>query len=64
MQEIEQLATRREWQDLIESNGLRVRHVYKYNPSPPTASLKYRLIRPFIPLNLSYSFVFICDRAS
>ena len=62
-QAIDRLATREEWRNLIEENGLRVRKIWKYNYKSPKASLKYKIIRPFIPLNLSYCFLFSCVRA-
>lgn len=62
VQEIDRWATRKEWEDLLESNGLKVEKVLKYNYKTPKDPLKYRLLRPFIPLNLSYSFLFICKK--
>jgi hypothetical protein len=51
------------WVDLIEKNNLKVLKANKFNPKWPLQSLghlAYRIARPFIPLNLSYAFVFTC----
>lgn len=62
-QEIERLATREEWGAMIEEAGLTVESVHKYNYKSPHASWKYRLIRPVIPCNLSYCFLFVCRKS-
>ena len=74
-QVVERFATRHEWRDLLEEGGLKVRRTYKYNYRFPRSrddwhwyrqhprKLLYLLTAPFIPFNLSYSFLFICDRA-
>lgn len=62
VQEIDRWATKKEWMSLLEKNGLKVEKVFKYNYKTPKDPLKYRLIRPFIPLNLSYCFLFICRK--
>jgi SAM-dependent methyltransferase len=71
-QEIERFGTIGEWRDLIEENGLHVERVHKYNlclPRTPhdwkwyiRSPLKfaYPLTSPFVPLNLSYSFLYLC----
>ncbi|MGQ9617987.1 MAG: class I SAM-dependent methyltransferase [Candidatus Aminicenantia bacterium] len=61
-QPIDRWATKKEWIDLLEKNGLNVEKVLKHNYSTPKDPLKYRLLRPFIPLNLSYSFLFVCSK--
>ena len=61
-QKIDRWASKEEWSRLIEQNGFRIETVYKYNYKTPADSWKYRLIRPFIPLNLSYCFLFICSK--
>ncbi len=68
-QAIEQDCTRKEWQELFEENGLIIDKVLKYNQTPYPGLRKlsiyylvYCLIYPFIPLNLSYCFVFICKK--
>lgn len=61
-QKVDRPATRNAWQCLFERNGLDVETVHKYNYRSPRASWKYRLIRPLIPLNLSYCFLFLCRK--
>jgi ubiquinone/menaquinone biosynthesis C-methylase UbiE len=73
-QEIERFATRSEWRNLLESNGLQVVRVYKYNRRLPVsiydvqwylsrpARILKLLIAPLVPLNLSYSFIFLCRK--
>lgn len=62
VQEIDRWATRKEWEELLEKNGLKVEKTLKYNYKTPQDSLKYRILRPFIPLNLSYCFLFLCRK--
>lgn len=71
-QMIERFATRGQWRDLLEENGLQVLETYKYNLRFPRSlsdirwysrqplKLAYALASPITPLNLSYSFLFIC----
>jgi SAM-dependent methyltransferase len=61
--------TRKGWEELFEKNGLKVLNCYKYNTiwastkvSSVTKILYNYLLKPFIPLNLSYSFLFICEK--
>jgi len=73
-QAIERFATLGEWKDLIEQNGFKVTRVYKYNMCFPRTledlrwyrrfprKVIYFLLSPITPLNLSYSFLFICQR--
>lgn len=61
-QKIDRWATREEWRQLLTQNGLVIKNIYKYNYKTPADSWKYRLIRPFIPFNLSYCFLFICAK--
>ncbi|MDH4197002.1 MAG: class I SAM-dependent methyltransferase [Candidatus Aminicenantes bacterium] len=63
-QEVDRWATRGEWTQLLVENGLRVLSVLKYNYRARKAPLKYRLIRPFIPRDLSYCFLFVCRKAA
>ncbi len=63
-QAVDRWATRNEWARLIEQNGLKVTRVLKYNYGARESPLKYKLVRPFIPLHLSYCFLFVCRRAS
>ncbi len=74
-QEIERFGTIGEWRDLIEENGLRVEKVYKYNLCFPRTEhdwrwylrsplkFAYPLTSPFVPLNLAYSFLYLCRAA-
>lgn len=73
-QPIQRYAARQEWQQLLESNGLVVDKTIKYEIERPrtlTDSLSYLrhpkrllkfLITPFIPLNLTFCFVFFCHK--
>jgi len=74
-QPLERFATYGEWRDLLIQGGLIVEKCLKYNfiiPSTTDDFLRhiknYRklllaLIAPFIPFNLSYSFLFICKKS-
>lgn len=62
-QAVDRWATRNEWVRLLEENGLKVTRVLKYNYRAREAPFKYKLVRPFIPLHLSYCFLFVCRRA-
>jgi ubiquinone/menaquinone biosynthesis C-methylase UbiE len=75
-QDFERFATRLEWQTMLESNGLQVESVHKFNVGFARAFKKGRegfwyiynsIYRVFgerwIPLNLSYNLVFICRKA-
>lgn len=59
-QPIDRRATRAAWTRLLEENGLAVLRTLKYNYRARHAPLKYKAVRPFIPLNLSYCFLFVC----
>ncbi|HAW59562.1 MAG TPA: hypothetical protein DCX03_11240 [Bacteroidales bacterium] len=73
-QPIERFATINEWGDLIKANGLKINKVYRYNILFPRniEDFKYMkakpkrfiasLLSPFIPFNLSYSFLYICEK--
>ncbi|MGQ0601017.1 MAG: methyltransferase domain-containing protein [Anaerolineales bacterium] len=73
-QTIERFATFREWWDLLEDGGLHVLEAHKYNFAFPRSradmnwyrqhprKLLYLAASPFIPRNLSYSFLYICRR--
>jgi SAM-dependent methyltransferase len=73
-QPIERFATYGEWKDLLEQGGLNVRSRYKYNFRFPrtrndwhwyfrhSRKFLYLAVSPFIPFNLSYSFLYICTR--
>jgi len=74
-QPLERFATFGEWRDLLEAGGLRVERFYKYNFLLPRSRddwewylrrprrLLYLIIAPFIPFNLSYSFLYVCRAA-
>ncbi len=71
-QKIERFATAGQWQSLIEENGFRVVHTYRYNMIFPRSAadwawyrrfprkIVYPLLSPITPFNLSYSFLYIC----
>lgn len=73
-QPIQRYAARYEWQDLIESHGLRVLETHKYECEWPLSwtdwqaylrrpkALVRLLLTPLLPLNWANSFVYICGR--
>ncbi|RMF29430.1 MAG: class I SAM-dependent methyltransferase [Chloroflexi bacterium] len=73
-QTIERFATAGEWRDLIQAHGFQVIRAYKYNLCLPRSWADLRwyarfprklisaLLSPLTPFNLSYSFLFICER--
>jgi ubiquinone/menaquinone biosynthesis C-methylase UbiE len=71
-QEVEKFATAKQWRHLLESNGLIVDKVVKYNQKKewlPEIGFKrslrnfaINLIRPLVPLNLSKHFMFSCRK--
>lgn len=73
-QPIQRYAARQEWADMLERNGLRVLHTHKYEIETPRhkkdwlAYLRHpkklvRLaLRPFVPTNLAFCFVFTCHK--
>ena len=74
-QEYERFATRIEWEDFLNRNGLTVVEVRKYNVGFARAFRKgrevfwffynvfYRLFKDFwIPVNLSYNLIFVCKK--
>ncbi len=61
-QKMDRWATKAEWVELIEGNGLKVNKILKYNYKSSNTPLKYKILRPFIPLNLSYCFLFVCRK--
>lgn len=73
-QVIERFATKKEWKDLLENNGLKVRKIYRYNFLFPHTKKDLRylvkrpkrilgiMVSPLIPKNLSYSFLYICQK--
>jgi ubiquinone/menaquinone biosynthesis C-methylase UbiE len=75
-QPIQRYAARYEWHDLLEENGLTVIKTLKYERERPRTWLDFWayvrypkqmirfLLSPVIPLNLAWSFVFVCQKAS
>jgi SAM-dependent methyltransferase len=75
-QPIQRYAARFEWQDLLQSAGLRVIRTHKYECERPRSwadlarylrrpkALARLLLTPFIPLNLANSFVYICQKGT
>lgn len=61
-QMLDRWATRREWAEMLRHNGLQVEKVRKHNYSSRRSPLLYKITRPFIPLNLSYCFLFHCRK--
>jgi ubiquinone/menaquinone biosynthesis C-methylase UbiE len=73
-QPIEKPMAKNEWRDLFISEGLRLLGIYKYNGFYPffakgtfkVKSLKKYLLglvnRYLVPFNLSYSFVYVCEK--
>lgn len=61
-QEVDRWATRREWSNLLSGSGLEIEKVLKHNYSSRRSPLPYKIARPFIPLNLSYCFLFLCRK--
>jgi len=74
-QPLERFAAFADWAELLERNGLKVCQNYKYNFMFPRSRLDweyyrrfphkllYLIVSPFIPFNLSYSFLYICQKA-
>lgn len=58
-QDIERLATAKEWKCLLEDNGLIADKMVKYNQKK---GFFINLVRPFVPFNLSKHFMYICSR--
>ncbi len=75
-QPIQRYAARYEWQDLLQENGLTVEKTIKYEREWPRTKHDFMnyvrhpkqiirlLLTPFVPLNMAWSFVFICRRTS
>lgn len=76
LQDFERFATRSEWEHLLAQNGLCVLSVHKYDTGMARAykqgneifwylyNILFRLFGRWIPLNLTYSFIFICEPGS
>jgi ubiquinone/menaquinone biosynthesis C-methylase UbiE len=74
-QPIQRYGTRRQWQQLLEDNGLAVRQLFGYHRALPRTRrdwlwylrrphklLASLLVIPLIPLNLASNLVFICEK--
>lgn len=61
-QPLERLATKTEWQQLLENNGLKVERIFAYNYKTEKDPWLYRLLLPFIPFNLAYCFLYECQK--
>jgi ubiquinone/menaquinone biosynthesis C-methylase UbiE len=73
LQDFERFATRAEWERLLAENGLQVLSVHKYDTGMARVYKKgnqvfwylynifFRLFGRWIPLNLTYTFIFICE---
>ncbi len=67
----ERFGTKMQWRRLLEQSGLHVTSVHKYNTirASKKVGLGFRLvynfiIRPFLPSNLSYGWMFLCVKSS
>lgn len=72
-QPIQRYGARQDWTVLLERNGLSIKRVIKYERAWPRTRLDWKhtlrhprdlvrlLISPFLPTNLSYAFIFICE---
>jgi ubiquinone/menaquinone biosynthesis C-methylase UbiE len=63
-QPLERFAALEEWRALLEDHGLEVTQVVRHNNtgvfSRAVFRWVWRLTRPYIPLRMSYQFVFLC----
>ena len=76
LQDFERFATRVEWERLLAENGLPARSVHKYDTGMARVykkgneffwylyNISFRLFGRWIPLNLTYTFIFICEPGS
>lgn len=75
LQDFEQFATRREWEGMLARSGLRVRATFKYDTGwariyRPGRTLAWTIYNAlfrvlgdwWIPLNLTYTFIFVCSK--
>jgi hypothetical protein len=75
-QPLERFAAFADWAALLERNGLKICRGYKYNFMFPRSRLDweyycrfprkllYLAVSPFIPFNFSYSFLYLCRKAT
>jgi ubiquinone/menaquinone biosynthesis C-methylase UbiE len=74
LQDYERFATRREWENLFVANGLRICSVHKYDTGMAQIyrpgrevfwtfyNIMFKLFgNRWIPFNLTYTFIFICE---
>jgi ubiquinone/menaquinone biosynthesis C-methylase UbiE len=73
LQDYERFATRVEWERMLTENGMRVCGVHKYDTGMARIhkpgnevfwylyNIFFRLFGRWIPLNLTYTFIFICE---
>ena len=73
-QPIQRYAARAEWQDILNENGLEVTNVNRYEIEFPRTGTDWAayfkspkklvrlLVRPLVPLNLSFCFIFTCRK--
>lgn len=74
VQPIQRYAARQEWTDMLENNGLRVIKTQKYEIERPRTQADWQLyfrrpkkllrlgLRPFVPVNLAFCFLFTCHK--
>jgi SAM-dependent methyltransferase len=74
-QPLERFAAFNDWRDLLEDNGLKLQHAFKYNFVFPKnkadwawykanpRKLLYWAASQAIPFNFSYSFLYVCGKA-
>jgi SAM-dependent methyltransferase len=74
-QPVQRCGARADWTRLLEANGLTVKHTIKYERPFPRVKADWiyyarrpkeilRLIAtPFVPLNLAFHFLFVCERS-
>jgi SAM-dependent methyltransferase len=64
----ETLRTPGGWRELLEDAGLAVESISKWNRIyasqrvPPTVKRAWNMAAPYVPLNVSYAFAFVCTR--
>lgn len=73
-QPIQRYGARQDWTVLLERNGLRVKRVLKYERIWPRSRRDWQellrrpreilrlLATPFLPTNLAYAFIFVCEK--
>lgn len=76
VQPIQRYAARQEWADMFARNGLQVVRTQKYEIETPQNQADWRLyvrhpkkllrlgLRPFVPLNLAFCFLFTCHKVN